>query len=384
MPFNVAPSSQPIPCTQPYEIIPLPHSYIPHAPAPYPNCQNDVFSLGSVLYAGSRERTIKMRNYAISFGEKHKGCTWNARVAIYYGYDHLSTAPETELDEIIKSSAKNLVPIPSENEVTSDDESEYDVPIKDDSSTIFTTFSNPLFDYNNDFTSSDDESLPDEDVLIEEFKVYSNPLFDDDEINSDKLDPHCFNVESDFAESLLNCDTFIDTSPKFDFLLKEFSGEFAHINPEIKEADFDLEEEIRFIENLLYDNSSSRPPEELNAEIADTIVESLPSSLIPVQDNDSQREEIDIVTYTNELLPLGFKNDDSEEEIYVLEDLHVDNSIPNFENELSDNEASDFDDLLFPRPPSKPPDVEFDFEPNFEEIITAMINNNDELECFDS
>nr|GFB47444.1 hypothetical protein [Tanacetum cinerariifolium] len=37
----------------------------------------------------------------------------------------------------------------------------------------------------------------------------------------------------------------------------EFFGELAHINPEIKKADFDVEEEIHLIENLLYDNSSS-------------------------------------------------------------------------------------------------------------------------------
>nr|GFA13487.1 hypothetical protein [Tanacetum cinerariifolium] len=215
------------------------------------------------------------------------------------GYEHLSTTPETELDEVTESSTKNLL------------------------------------------TSSDDESLPDEDVPTEEFKVYSNPLFDDEEISSNKIDPHCFNVESYLIESLLNRDTFIDSSPKFDFLLKEYSGELAHINPtlpEIKEADFDFEEEIRLIENLLYDNSSPRPLEELNAEITNTIVESLPSSLIPVQDNDSQREEIDI------------------------------------------------DDPSFPRPPPEPPDAEFDFEPNSREVILAAMNNNDELnedECFD-
>nr|GFD45999.1 hypothetical protein [Tanacetum cinerariifolium] len=111
------------------------------------------------------------------------------------GYEHLSTILETKSDEVIESSAKNFLPIPSEYEVTSDDESECDVPVKDESSSIFMTFSNPLFDDNDDFTSSDDESLPDEDVLIEEFKFYSNPFFDDEEINSDKLDPHCFNAE---------------------------------------------------------------------------------------------------------------------------------------------------------------------------------------------
>nr|GEX38964.1 hypothetical protein [Tanacetum cinerariifolium] len=142
------------------------------------------------------------------------------------GYEHLNTTPEMESDEVIKSSAKNLVPIPSECEDTFDDESECDVPVKDESSPVFTTFSNPLFDCNDDFTSSDDESLFDEDVLMEDFKVYSNHLFDDDEINSDKIDPHCFNIKSDLIESLSNRDTLIDSSPKFDYL-EEFSGELC-------------------------------------------------------------------------------------------------------------------------------------------------------------
>nr|GFC94544.1 hypothetical protein [Tanacetum cinerariifolium] len=179
------------------------------------------------------------------------------------GYEHLSTTPETELDEVTKSSVKNLLPIPSEYEVTSDDESECDVPVKDDSSSVFTTFSNPLFNDNDDFTSSDDESLPEEDVPIENFK--------------------------------------------------EFSGELTHINPilpEIKEADFDLEEEIRFVENLLYDNSSPRPSEELNTEIADKIVESLSPSTIPVEDSDSLMDEIDLFFATDELLPPNIESDD--------------------------------------------------------------------------
>ncbi|GJT34661.1 hypothetical protein Tco_0925080 [Tanacetum coccineum] len=58
--------------------------------------------------------------------------------------------------------------------------------------------------------------------------------------------------------------TLIDSSPKFDYLLEEFSGELAHINPippVIEKADFDLEKEIHLVKNLLYDNSSPRPPE---------------------------------------------------------------------------------------------------------------------------
>ncbi|GJY43333.1 hypothetical protein Tco_0431546 [Tanacetum coccineum] len=80
------------------------------------------------------------------------------------GDEHLSTIPETESiwDGINKwmSSVENLVLIPSESEDFSDIESECDVPVCDD----FTTVSNPLFDADDDFSSSDDESFSDEDV----------------------------------------------------------------------------------------------------------------------------------------------------------------------------------------------------------------------------
>nr|GFA09027.1 hypothetical protein [Tanacetum cinerariifolium] len=83
------------------------------------------------------------------------------------GYEHLSTTPEMELDEVTESSAKYLLPILSECEVISEDESKCDMPIQDQSSSVFMTFSNPLFKDNDDLTSSDDESLSEEDVLIE-------------------------------------------------------------------------------------------------------------------------------------------------------------------------------------------------------------------------
>nr|GEW87209.1 hypothetical protein [Tanacetum cinerariifolium] len=319
------------------------------------------------------------------------------------GYEHLSVTPETKSNKVIESNAKNLLQIPSECEVIPDDESRYDIPAKDDCSPVFTTFSNPLFKDNDDLDSSDNESLPDEDVPAEEFKIYSNPLFDEDEINSDKLDPHCFNVEYDFVESLLNRDTFIDSSSKFDF-----SGELAHVNPEIKESDFDFEKEIRLIENLLYDNLSPRPPEELNAEIADTIVESIPSLPIPVQDGDSQREEIDIVNETDDVLPPSVENDDDSLNDPLLEEANLflasDNSIPPGIENVADNskghvcfleelliddsilshESSDSkfeDNPSIPRPPSKLPDAETD---TGEEILVVMNDKDkfDEDYCF--
>ncbi|GJZ23553.1 hypothetical protein Tco_0561012 [Tanacetum coccineum] len=126
--------------------------------------------------------------------------------SLIMGDEYLDTIPEKESDELIKFSVENLVPIPSESEDFSDNESECDMPVCDD----FTTFSNPLFDSNDDFTSSDDKSLFDEDIPMENFKIYSNPLFDDEEIISLKIDPHYFNAESNLIESLLNCDILID------------------------------------------------------------------------------------------------------------------------------------------------------------------------------
>ncbi|GJX25795.1 hypothetical protein Tco_0232091 [Tanacetum coccineum] len=276
---------------------------------------------------------------------------------------------ETESDEVIKSSVENLVSIPSESEVTSDNESECDVPVNDESSPIFMTFSNPLFDCNDDFTSSDDKSLSTEDAPMENFKIYSNPLFDDEEIISTKIDPHYLNAESNLIESLLNRDTLIDSSPKFDYLLEEFSGELARIDlipPGIEKVDFDLEEGIRLVENLSYDNSSPRPLEELNAEITDTIIEPPSPSPIPVEDSDSHIKGIDLFLAMDGSMPPGIENDDydSEGDIRFLKELLSNDSPPLPENESSN--LDHFNDPSSPRPPPEPPDVEIclNFEPD--------------------
>ncbi|GJR60543.1 hypothetical protein Tco_1502705 [Tanacetum coccineum] len=262
--------------------------------------------------------------------------------------ENLSTIPETESNELIKSSVENLVPILSESEDFSDIESECDVPVCDN----FTTFSNPLFDADDDFSSSDDESLSDDDVPKE---IYLNHLFDK-EIISTKIDPHHFNVESDLIEYMLNRDILIISSPKFYSLLEEFSGELAYINlipPGINEADFDPEEEIRLVEKLLYENSSPRPPKEFNSKNSDAIIESFSPSPIPIKDNDSLMEEIDLFLTPDDSMPPGIENDDydSEGDILFLEEL-LSNDSPS----LPKNESFHFDVPSSPRPPAKPPD----------------------------
>ncbi|GJZ81111.1 hypothetical protein Tco_0646105 [Tanacetum coccineum] len=293
--------------------------------------------------------------------------------------EHLDTIPVTESANTIKSSVEDLVPTPSESADLSDGESECDVPVGDESSSTFTTFSNPLFDSNDDFTSSDDESLSDEDVPKENFKIYSNPLFDDEEIISTKIDPHSFNAESNLIESLLNHDTLIDSS-KFDYLLEEFSGEPAHtdpIPPGIVDIDLEPEEEIRLAENLSYDNSSPRPPEERNSEIADTILETLSPPPIPVEDSDSLMEEIDLFLASNNSMPPGIEIDDydSEGDIRFLEELLSSDSPP-----LPENESfflDHFDDPSLPRPPPEPPDIEicFNFEPDAGDFINKVVGD---------
>nr|GEZ72783.1 reverse transcriptase domain-containing protein [Tanacetum cinerariifolium] len=240
-----------------------------------------------------------------------------------------------KLDEVTESSIKNLVPIPRECEVTSDNEIESIEPVKDDSS-VFMTFSNPLFNDKDDVTDHDD------DVSIEESKVHSNPLFDNDEINSDELEP----------------------------LIPIHIAEEERIRRE--HADY-----INRMEMLFTINPHPRPTVNAN-----TIVKSIPSSLIPIQDSDSQREEIDIFIETDDVLPPGVENDnDSDGEVVAVDDLHVDNSISNSEHEYSDDEESDFDNPSVPLPPPEPPDEEFNFELKFGDEISVVRNTIVEFEC---
>ncbi|GKB83063.1 hypothetical protein Tco_0949958 [Tanacetum coccineum] len=235
------------------------------------------------------------------------------------GYEHLSTIPETESDKLKKSSVENLVLIPSESE---------------------------------DF-------------------------FDNEKIISSKIDPRHFNAESDLIESLLNRDILTVSYPKIDYLLEEFSGELTHINlipPGIKEADLDPEEEIRLIEELLYDNSSPRPLEESNSEISDATIESFSPYPIPIEDSDSLMEEIDLFLNLDDSIPPGIENDDydSEGDILFLEELLSNNSLF-----LPDTESFHFDHYdvpSSPRPPAKPPDdgIFFDFEPDTG-VLTAKV-----------
>ncbi|GJS37966.1 hypothetical protein Tco_0536348 [Tanacetum coccineum] len=264
----------------------------------------------------------------------------------------------------------------------------------------FQVYSNPLFEFDDNFTSSNKNPLfnemvedvenknsnvsnSDEPVLLNtplSDKVEcSDPEDDIDEIDaflamevSSNFEEGYFDSEGDviFLENLLSDDTThnlapevisdhepkqnesihntsITFSPRSDPLHHEFAGELITLPSRIAKE----HEEYLSRMTLLCEISTSRSQENVHANPS-SIIESLPVSLIPVEDSDPVQEEIDIFLVPDDLIPPGVENDDSEDE---------DNELPNLDHQ---------DNPSFPRPPPEPPDVCLYFKPD-----TAM---NDE------
>ncbi|GJX21301.1 hypothetical protein Tco_0223978 [Tanacetum coccineum] len=157
----------------------------------------------------------------------------------------LSTITEKESDEFIKSNVEDLVLILSVFEGTFESDSDCNLPSCDDFSPIniyeekSVTFSNPLFESNDDFTSSDDESLSDEDNLKSrdsyEPALLVTPLSD---ANKDK----CFDPGGDIDE----IDAFLDID----------------VSTDIENGYYDSKGDIIYLESLLIDNTiPNLPPE---------------------------------------------------------------------------------------------------------------------------
>ncbi|GKB82169.1 hypothetical protein Tco_0949064, partial [Tanacetum coccineum] len=171
------------------------------------------------------------------------------------GDEHLSTIPEKESDEFIKSSVEDLVPIPSESKDTSDNESKCDVLVCDDSSPLDVSkdnpviFSNPLLDSNEDFTSSDDESLSEEDVSKNTFKIYSNPPF---EFNEDFTSSDVNPLFNEVLEDVESEDSFDSKLAEPTFLISPLSDANKDECDEINAfLDLDISTEI---ENDFHDS----------------------------------------------------------------------------------------------------------------------------------
>nr|GEV59105.1 hypothetical protein [Tanacetum cinerariifolium] len=252
------------------------------------------------------------------------------------GYEHFNTNLVT--NDVAESSTKNLVPIPHESKVTSENRSESIEPVNDNY-LVFTTI--------------------------------SNPLFDNDKINSDELNSQ---VKSNYNESTSNHDIV-----KFDYL-DEFYGPLIPIH--ILEEERIRREHANYInrmEMLFIINPRPHP-----STYANTNVKSFSSLPIPIQECDPHQEEIDVVTVIDDVLPPGVENEDSDEEVDTVDAVRVNNSIQNSENEYSESEDFDIDNPPVPLPPPKPPDEEFDFEINRGDEILVVRNTIVKFECIDA
>nr|GFD29444.1 hypothetical protein [Tanacetum cinerariifolium] len=92
------------------------------------------------------------------------------------GDEHLDTIPATESDEVIKSSVENLVPIPSEFEGIPDimcdvhlDNNHTPLEAKDHVEIVINS--------NDEISSSDDDSLHEENIEYVEASPYDSKLF---------------------------------------------------------------------------------------------------------------------------------------------------------------------------------------------------------------
>ncbi|GJW70361.1 hypothetical protein Tco_0127278 [Tanacetum coccineum] len=194
--------------------------------------------------------------------------------SLIMGDEDLCTIPEKESDEFIKSSVEDLVPIPKESEDTSDSDKECDLLFCNNS----VTFSNPLFDANDDFTSSDDESLLEEDVLEENFKIYSNPLFKfDEEYISSDINP----LYNEVLEDIENKESYVSNLDEPALLVTPLSdanedecfdpgGDIDEIDAfldidvstDIEDSYHDSEGDIIYLESLfINDTIPNLPPE---------------------------------------------------------------------------------------------------------------------------
>nr|GEU31387.1 nucleic acid-binding, OB-fold protein [Tanacetum cinerariifolium] len=273
------------------------------------------------------------------------------------GYKHLSITPETE------SNAKNLLPIPSECEVTSEDKKECDVPVYSSTIDVSDNHYEILFDSNkdNDISSDDesfkdieyvDASLPDpeianvkenvvhqeqEEVDLEEIsqvqdvvlreKLFSiNRLIANIESLKDKPTPVC----------VFNSSTSIPIFEEFDNSLSDnFSPEF--------EKNFNHTEETRS------DNTTNHATESLLE---------YDSFCFEIEPNHEKLTNAAMNNISNDS-----SNDPLLEEVDLF--LATDHSIPPVIENFYDPEGD-----------IQPPDDESDLEP---EVISAVMENIDEL-----
>nr|GEW44949.1 hypothetical protein [Tanacetum cinerariifolium] len=155
------------------------------------------------------------------------------------GYEHPNTTSETKSDEIIKSGVEELVPIQSECEVTLEDKRECDMLVCENS---------PIFDDHYEFfsDSNNDDDISSDDDAFEDIEYVEASLSDPETVNlEEENDNFGYDSEGDirFLKELLIDDSIPfpnnESSSFEDDLL------FPRPPPEPPDAKFDLELDSR-------------------------------------------------------------------------------------------------------------------------------------------
>nr|GFD25355.1 hypothetical protein [Tanacetum cinerariifolium] len=96
------------------------------------------------------------------------------------GYEHLSITPETKSDEVTESNAENLLPIPSECEVTLEDKRKCDLSISENS---------PVCDNHSEIFSDSNNN--------DNISVYDDDFKDTEYVEASLSDPEIVSVEEE-------------------------------------------------------------------------------------------------------------------------------------------------------------------------------------------
>nr|GEW61287.1 hypothetical protein [Tanacetum cinerariifolium] len=214
-----------------------------------------------------------------------------------------------------------------------------------------------------DSSGSSNENFNVANALREPFVVNLDPEYGDEiKIAELKENFNSMSIEINKKEKLLqleqlaNLSTYL--SKRFNFICYDDDDDDDEdyaiaVTPSLSTEELDNSLKTHFIERLLYDNSSPRPPEEFVSANSDTEIESFSPSPILVEDNDSLMEEIDLSFTPDYPMPPSIEDDDytSERDILILKDLLSNDALS-----LSEIESFHFDIPSFSRPPAKPPD----------------------------
>nr|GEZ07908.1 hypothetical protein [Tanacetum cinerariifolium] len=273
------------------------------------------------------------------------------------GYEHLSITPETESDEVTESNAENLLPIPSECEVTLVDKKECDVPISenspicDDHSDIFSDskIDDDISVYDDDFKDIKyvEASLPDPEIVSVEEE--NNVNQEEEEVNLEDM----FQIQDvDLREKLLsitrliaNIESLNDNSTP-DCVLNSFESDNSLSEiflPEFKTF-CDHTEETRSGNTTNADNSLPEYDSfffEIEPD-QERLINLVKNDISDDSSNDPLLEEADLFLASDNLIPPGIENDNPS----------------------------------IPRPPPEPLDAETDAG----EEIPVMMNNKDKFD----